>query len=95
MKLIWSFRAMNNLQNIADHIANDNPGAARGHVQKIVKKVRQVKRFPKSGRVVPEVVNQSIREVIEGNYRIVYILEENKKIITVVTVFESHKQLRI
>lgn len=57
--------------------------------------MRRVKRFPNSGRAVPEVANDAIREIIEGHYRVVYIIDPNLKTITILAVFESHKQLRI
>lgn len=86
---------MRDLYNIGDHIAKDNPSAARRHVDKLVKRMRRVKRFPNSGRAVPEVANDAIREVIEGHYRIVYIVDPKVKTITALAVFESHKQLHI
>ena len=91
MKLIWTSTALRDLYNIGDHIAKDNPAAARRYVDKLIKKMRRVKRFPNSGRTVPEVANDAIREVIEGNYRLVYIVNSSAKTITVLTVFESHK----
>ena len=34
--------------------------------------VERLERFPESGRIVPEKNEPSIREIILGNYRIVY-----------------------
>jgi toxin ParE1/3/4 len=95
VKLIWSSRALRDLYHIGDHIAKDNPSAARRHVDKLVKRMHRVKRFPNSGRAVPEVANDAIREIVEGHYRVVYIIDPILKTLTVLTVFESHKQLRI
>ncbi len=40
--------------------------------------------FPLSGRVVPEVGKKSIREIILGNYRIIYrVLPDEVEILTV------------
>ena len=47
--------------------------------------------MPHSGRVVPEFAQEDIREVIVGNYRIVYRIEA--KDVVVLTVFEGHKLL--
>ena len=95
MKLIWSSRSLRDLYHIGDHIAKDNPSAARRHVEKLITKMRRVKRFPNSGRAVPEVANDAIREIIEGHYRVVYIIDPNLNTVTILAVFESHKQLRI
>ena len=91
MKLFWTERAWKDLSAIGEYIARDNPAAARRHIDKIVKKVRGVRKFPGLGRVVPELGNEAIREVIEGNYRVVYVFSKEAKSITVLTVFEAHK----
>ena len=44
-----------------------------------------------SGRIVPEYRRQDLREVLQGNYRIVYLVR--KDAIEVVTVFEGHRLL--
>jgi len=50
----------------------------------VFRKVEDLKSFPESGRIVPETENKSIRELIYGNYRLIYRLEEKK--ISVLTV---------
>lgn len=49
--------------------------------------------MPRAGRVVPELRVDSIREVFQGNYRIVYRLRELE--IEILTVFEGHQLLRL
>ena len=44
------------------------------------------------GRIVPEIGSFNIRELIEGNYRIVYRYSREK--IEILTVFEGHKLLK-
>ena len=47
--------------------------------------------MPKSGRVVPELGCTDTRELVVGNYRLVYrVLEAS---IDVVTVFERHRTI--
>jgi hypothetical protein len=41
-----------------------------------------------SGRMVPEFFREDIRELIEGNYRIVYQVFENH--LVVLTIFDGH-----
>ena len=45
------------------------------------------------GRIVPEISNPEIRELIVEKYRIVYRVQEED--IEILTVFEGHKLLRI
>lgn len=63
---------------IAEYIARDNPTAAENWVNAIFTHVEQLKKFPGSGRNMPEINNYSFRELIYGNYRIVYRIEENR-----------------
>ena len=54
---------------------------------------KRVRLFPESGRVVPEVNDATLREVVYGNYRIVYrVLPEA---VEVVTVYHGARLLRL
>ena len=46
---------------------------------------------PLAGRKVPELLREDIRELIEGNYRIVYQVFEDR--LVVLNVFEGHHLL--
>ena len=78
MKLPWSPLAIDRVSEIAEYIARDNPAAAEGWIDTLFKKVEELKAFPESGRVVPETNNKGIRELIFGNYRIIYRIEERR-----------------
>ncbi len=84
MRVSWSPLAIDGVSEIAEYIALDNPEAAEGWVDTVFKKVGNLKTFPESGRVVPEIGNQTIRELLYGNYRIVYREEDER--ISVLTV---------
>jgi plasmid stabilization system protein ParE len=47
----------------------------------------------KTGRIVPEFEDAQIREVIEGNYRIIYFLE-NENIIKIIRVYHGARLLK-
>ena len=84
MKIVWSPVAMGRVSEIAVYIAQDNPVAAESWIETVFQKVEELKAFPESGRVVPEIGNKTIRKLIYGNYRIICRLEEKK--ISVLTV---------
>ncbi|MCC5668610.1 type II toxin-antitoxin system RelE/ParE family toxin [Nostoc sp. CHAB 5784] len=46
-----------------------------------------------SGRVVPEIAQEDIREIIFGNYRIVYLVSDDQ--VNILTVFHSSRQLKL
>jgi plasmid stabilization system protein ParE len=83
-RIEWSLSATVDLQGIADYIARDSRRYAASVVRKIRDDVRLLKRFPKRGAVVPELRNETIREVSSGNYRIIYRLTDQVMILGVV-----------
>ncbi len=84
MKIIWSPLAIDRVAEIANYIAKDKPTAAEKWVDKIFSKVEGLISSPKLGRLVPEINKDQYREVIYGNYRIVYRIEEKR--ISILTV---------
>jgi len=84
MKIIWSPLAISRVTEIAEYILMDNPVAAEKWIDEIFNRVMQLKTYPKSGRMVPELEIEEIRELIYGNYRIIYRIIE--KAIVVLTV---------
>ena len=84
MKIVWSPVAVDRVSEIAVYIAQDNPVAAESWIETVFQKVEELKAFPESGSVVPEIDNKTIRELIYCNYLIIYRLEEKK--ISVLTV---------
>ena len=77
MKILWSPLSLDRVTEIAKYIDQDNPSAAKKWVETIFEKVELLKSSPQSGRVVPETRSDDIRELLYGNYRIIYRLEEN------------------
>ena len=74
VKIVWTDFAIEDLKLIHEFISKDSKRYADRFVEKVINRVDQIENFPKSGRVVPELNIDSIRELIEGNYRIIYKL---------------------
>lgn len=49
--------------------------------------------MPRAGRIVPEMERDDIREIIEGNYRIVYLI--GRFSVDILAVREGHRRLVI
>jgi toxin ParE1/3/4 len=61
-------------------------------VERIKSRIKVLKTQPKSGKIVPEVNRIDIRELVYGNYRIVYkIVSQNR--IDVLTIHHSARDL--
>ncbi|MBW2671250.1 MAG: type II toxin-antitoxin system RelE/ParE family toxin [Deltaproteobacteria bacterium] len=76
MRIIWSPLAVERAAEIAEYISRDNPTAAEKWIDDVFSKVEPLKSFPESGRIVPEINSKDFRELIYGNYRIIYRLEK-------------------
>lgn len=84
MRIIWSPLSLERVAEIADYIARDNLTAAERWVDGIFKLVEPLEDLPKLGRIVPEIERDDFREVIKGNYRIIYrVKPEQVSILTV------------
>ncbi len=89
----WTTEAANDLKNIFDFIALDSTYYAAIHIRRIKEKTKILKDNPESGRIVPEVEKDNIRELIFGNYRIIYCIVNNDRI-DILTIFHSARILK-
>jgi plasmid stabilization system protein ParE len=93
MKIIWPPLAIDRASEIADYIAKDKPSAAEKWINSLFSKVNQLKLSAGIGRIVPEIKNNQFRELIYGNYRIIYHIE--KKQISILTIRHGKQILPI
>jgi toxin ParE1/3/4 len=93
MKIVWSPLSLEKVNEIAEYIAQDNLEAARVWLIEIFEVVSRLEKFPQSGRIVPEVKRSDIREIIHGNYRVIYRCDKNQ--IVILTVRHSRQILPI
>jgi len=68
----WSVPARNDLKQIHDYIAKDSKYYARKVIQEIITKTETLTELPEIGRIVPEISDQNIRELIVYSYRLIY-----------------------
>ena len=85
MKIVWTDPAIDDLQAIRDYIARDSELYADDFAAGILAAVERLESFPELGRVTPEAGVSKIREILFGNYRIIYRVRKNKiQILTVI-----------
>ena len=90
-EIIWTPCALEDLQSIYDYISLDSVFYAGRFIDKLVNKVDILIEHPKAGKVVPEFENELIRELIEGNYRIIYKITS----ITEIGIIRVHHSARL
>lgn len=89
--LIWSPRALEDLESVAAYISRDSTAYAASVVRTILSKARVLSAFPYSGRVVPEFDDESIREIFAYSYRIIYRAGEAE--VEIAAVVHGKRQL--
>ena|SRR5438445_2151443 len=74
-RVVWSRRAVQDLEAIAEYIAQDSPAYATGVVRTIINQTKVLSRFPRFGRKVPEFDDENIRELLAYSYRVIYRIQ--------------------
>ncbi len=93
VKIIWTDISTLDLKEIFDYIAYDSLRYATITSNKIYKRVQILKDNPYIGRIVPEFSDPAFRELIEGNYRIIYRIKSDEKI-DILRVYHSARLLK-
>ncbi len=88
-QVVWSRTAVEDLREIVQFIALDDPDAAAGLAGRVIGRIEQAAELPLSNRVVPEKADAAIREVILRPYRIVYHVEERREAIHILRVWHA------
>jgi addiction module RelE/StbE family toxin len=91
MKIEWTQPAVLDLESIRDYIKRDSEYYATRFVERIIEAVESIEKFPRMGRSVPEAEEESIREVLLHNYRIIYRVETDR--ILVLTIVHGARDL--
>lgn len=93
VEIRWTPQAIEDIENIAKYIAKDSIKYATIQVQEFFDAALVIEDFPHAGRIVPEVGNKNIRELIVGFYRLIYRIR-NTNVIEVITVYHSYRLLK-
>ena len=72
--IVWAPQALEDVHAIRTHLFRDSADYADLIVERIVSAVSRLENHPRSGRVVPEIGEPTLRELIVDNYRVVYRL---------------------
>ena len=93
MEIIWSQEALERLEDIQYYLAVQEkaPQAARDTLNRIFARESQIQEMPLSGRVVPDYNIAKLRELLEGSYRIIYLIQSER--ILIVSVMHQSRLL--
>ncbi|MBJ6726265.1 type II toxin-antitoxin system RelE/ParE family toxin [Geomesophilobacter sediminis] len=88
-RLIWTEKAVTDLENIYDFIAADSPFYAKVQVQKVIAAAERLILFPESGRPLPELPQLPHHELICGSYRIIFRHDPAAETVSIVTIVHA------
>lgn len=88
VKIIWSEKSKEDLKQIYHYIYFRSPFYAKRTVQK----TQILKHNVHTGKVVPEFKIDTIRELIEGNFRIVYQINNINKV-EIVSIYHGRRDM--
>jgi len=86
----WRPQALRDLEAAEEYYKAVAPEFAAVFVAGAFEKAAKLGDFPRMGRPMPEIGEESIREVMYRQYRIIYVVEEDA--VEVLTVFHSSRQ---
>lgn len=90
--VIVSPKAIGDLEATVRYISLTNPSAAKKVGQTLLEKTKELSQFPFKGQKVPEFDNFSIRQLVLKPYRIVYRVEQDKKLISIARFWHSSQK---
>src|SRR5262245_13770010 len=90
-QITWDPLALDDLEEIVRYIERDSPVAARRLVQRVFDRVERLKRYPHTGGFIEEDNRKIYRQLIQGNYRVIY--RSDGKDVFVVAVYHAARLL--
>ncbi len=80
----WTPQSLADMEAICLFIARDAPTMAGFFADRVFRATDRLAEHPRSGRVVPELRQDHLREILLGSYRIIYrLLGEDVQVLTV------------
>jgi toxin ParE1/3/4 len=71
-KIIWSPKALADLESVLDYISRNAPATARRFGAKLLARVDSLEAHPLLGGFIAEDETHTYREILQGNYRVIY-----------------------
>jgi|CXWL01.1.fsa_nt_gi addiction module RelE/StbE family toxin len=92
MKIVWSERSVADLSEIREFIAKDSEANAAAFMTRLFEAAERLEFLPDQGRRVPEATDlPNLRELLVGNYRVIYRREAER--IEVILVIHGRRDL--
>ena len=83
-RVIWSSKAVEDVDAIATYIARDSPSYAAAVVRQILDATHQLKENPLTGEIIAEGDNSTVRDQLAYTYRVIYRVDGETVIVAAV-----------
>ena len=79
--VILTPQSQDDLRSIVTYISRDSSDRAIAFGNALIDKAFSLESFPEMGRIVPELDDSFVREIVHGAYRIIYEIYQNSNTI--------------
>ena len=90
-EVIWTESALSDLDDIGEHISKDSIRYAELTVAKLFESPNILESNSLAGQMVPELQNESIRQLARGNFRIIYHVVD----VALIEILTVHRSARL
>lgn len=91
MKIVWSPLALEKAEQTLEYLGERSPEAAERFMDGLLNAVDRLSDFPRIGRMVPELRQPNIRQVLHSNHRLIYRIEDDH--IRIITLRHQRQNL--
>lgn len=91
MKVVWSPLGDEQVDEVVFNSAADDRTAALAWLDEMFERVASLARFPDSGRTVPELQRDDMRELLVGSYCVIY--RRKADVVEIATICHGARQL--
>ena len=90
-RVVWSPKAVEDVEAIAGYIARDSPSYAAAVIEKVLLITSDLAENAKRGRLIPEIEESTIIEQFAYSYRLIYRIENDT--VTVAAIIHGKRLL--
>ncbi len=92
-KVTWTESAVIDAEAIAEYIARDSPAYAANFTLKMRVLAESLSRLPNRGRILPEFPCEDLREIIRGNFRLIFQVKD--KNVYIIRIFHGARIINV
>ncbi len=90
-RVVWSPKAVEDVEAIAVYIARDSPSDAAAVIEKVISITNGLAQNAKRGRLIPEIEESTIIEQFAYSYRLIYRIKDET--VTIAAIIHGKRLL--